>query len=127
MYKQVFISFSGYLIFRKIFLIISFASNRNLFILSKSRVSVFIFSSIITILSFFANSNGLFLCFSAKLKISIIFLSCSWLILYLKAILLNVSKLSLVCPNCSKSTSVMYKIVNDKKNRFCKKCNELIG
>ena len=40
---------------------------------------------------------------------------------------MNVSKLSLVCPNCSKSTSVMYKIVNDKKNRFCKKCNELIG
>lgn len=38
-----------------------------------------------------------------------------------------VSKLSLICPNCSKSTHVLHKIVNDKKKRFCNKCNELIG
>lgn len=37
------------------------------------------------------------------------------------------SKLALICPNCTKSTKVTHKVVNDKKNRFCQKCNELIG
>jgi large subunit ribosomal protein L24 len=40
---------------------------------------------------------------------------------------ISIAKVSLICPNCSKSTKVANKIINDKKNRFCKKCNELIG
>lgn len=40
---------------------------------------------------------------------------------------LNAAKIMLVCPKCSKAIKVGYKILADgKKNRFCRKCNELI-
>lgn len=36
------------------------------------------------------------------------------------------SSVALVCPKCTKSTRVGFMIVNDKKVRFCKKCEEVI-
>jgi large subunit ribosomal protein L24 len=41
---------------------------------------------------------------------------------------LDVSNVQLVCNACSKPTRVGYKIIDDnKKVRFCKKCNETIS
>lgn len=34
-----------------------------------------------------------------------------------------VSNVKLICPNCQKPIRVKYKIENDKKYRYCKKCN----
>jgi len=40
---------------------------------------------------------------------------------------LNVSKVMLICPKCSRPTRVGYKILdNKKKMRLCRKCKELI-
>lgn len=39
---------------------------------------------------------------------------------------LDVSKLMLICPNCSKQTRVGYKIEGEKKQRICKKCESAI-
>lgn len=39
---------------------------------------------------------------------------------------MNVSKVMLMCPKCSKPTRVGYKMDGDKKKRVCKKCNQLI-
>lgn len=36
----------------------------------------------------------------------------------------DASNTKLICPRCKKSTRVGYKIVNQKKYRFCKKCDE---
>lgn len=35
----------------------------------------------------------------------------------------DISNVAIVCPNCSKTTKVGYKITKDKKVRICKKCN----
>lgn len=35
---------------------------------------------------------------------------------------LNISNVMLVCPKCKATTRVGFKVVNDKKVRFCKKC-----
>jgi large subunit ribosomal protein L24 len=40
---------------------------------------------------------------------------------------LNLSNVSLVCPNCKKATRVGFKITGDTKTRFCKKCGKEIG
>ncbi|HEQ65354.1 MAG TPA: 50S ribosomal protein L24 [bacterium] len=37
---------------------------------------------------------------------------------------LPVAKVILICPNCEKSTRIGYRIENDKKVRYCKKCNK---
>jgi len=37
----------------------------------------------------------------------------------------DVSNAKLICPKCKKPTRVGYKIVNKKKYRLCKKCNEI--
>lgn len=37
-----------------------------------------------------------------------------------------VANVKLICPNCNKATKVGYKIDNDKKNRYCKKCQNKI-
>lgn len=39
---------------------------------------------------------------------------------------MNLSNVSLICPNCKKATRVGYKIENGLKNRICKKCGEVI-
>lgn len=39
---------------------------------------------------------------------------------------MDVSKMSLVCPKCSKATRVGYKIEKDKKIRVCVKCESKI-
>jgi large subunit ribosomal protein L24 len=36
----------------------------------------------------------------------------------------NASNAMIVCPSCGKPTRVGYNIVNDKKSRVCKKCNQ---
>jgi len=36
----------------------------------------------------------------------------------------DVSNAKLICPKCKNPTRVGYKIVNKKKYRLCKKCNE---
>ena len=36
------------------------------------------------------------------------------------------SKVNVVCSKCGKSTRVEYKVENDKKVRFCKKCGAVI-
>ncbi|MFA5124999.1 MAG: 50S ribosomal protein L24 [Patescibacteria group bacterium] len=36
------------------------------------------------------------------------------------------AKVALVCPKCGQAARVGYKIVEDKKFRFCKKCKETI-
>lgn len=38
----------------------------------------------------------------------------------------DISNVLLVCPNCSKTTRVGYKIENNVKYRICKKCKEVI-
>ena len=39
---------------------------------------------------------------------------------------LHVSNVKLICPNCGKATRVGFKITENKKQRFCKKCNKEI-
>jgi len=39
---------------------------------------------------------------------------------------INVSNVMLVCPKCSVSTRVGYKLIEKKKKRFCKKCQKEI-
>jgi large subunit ribosomal protein L24 len=39
---------------------------------------------------------------------------------------INISKVMLMCPKCSKPTRVGYKMDGDKKKRVCKKCNQFI-
>jgi large subunit ribosomal protein L24 len=36
----------------------------------------------------------------------------------------HVSNVKLICPKCGKATRVGFKIIGDKKYRFCKKCNQ---
>lgn len=38
----------------------------------------------------------------------------------------DISNLMLVCPNCKEVTRVGFKFVDDKKHRYCKKCEEII-
>lgn len=33
----------------------------------------------------------------------------------------------LICPKCSKITRIGYKVIENKKNRVCKKCKEVIS
>ena len=41
---------------------------------------------------------------------------------------LNISKVKLICPRCSKPTRVGFNILADgTKQRSCKRCNELLG
>ena len=37
-----------------------------------------------------------------------------------------VSKVMLICPKCSKTIRVGYKLDGDKKKRVCRKCNQFI-
>jgi large subunit ribosomal protein L24 len=37
-----------------------------------------------------------------------------------------VSKAMLICPNCGKATRVGFKIMDNKKSRYCKKCQALL-
>ncbi len=39
---------------------------------------------------------------------------------------IGVSNVMLLCPKCSKKARVGYKIDGEKKQRICKKCNEVI-
>ncbi|NTU69363.1 50S ribosomal protein L24 [bacterium] len=39
---------------------------------------------------------------------------------------LSTSKIQLVCPKCNKATRIGYEIANEKKERKCKRCNQLI-
>ena len=39
---------------------------------------------------------------------------------------IDVSKIMLVCPKCKKPTRVGYKLQDNKKFRFCKKCQSII-
>lgn len=39
---------------------------------------------------------------------------------------LSVSNVKLICPKCGKGTRVGYKIIDKKKSRICKKCNQMI-
>ena len=39
---------------------------------------------------------------------------------------INSSNAMVICPKCSKSVRVGYKMVDGKKFRVCKKCNEVI-
>ena len=39
---------------------------------------------------------------------------------------INSSNVMLVCPKCTKKTRTGYKIDGKKKERICKKCNEII-
>jgi large subunit ribosomal protein L24 len=39
---------------------------------------------------------------------------------------INISKVMLMCPKCSKPTRVGYKMDGDKKKRVCKKCNQFV-
>jgi large subunit ribosomal protein L24 len=36
------------------------------------------------------------------------------------------AKVQLVCPSCSRPTRVGYKVTDDKKERVCKKCGEVV-
>lgn len=38
----------------------------------------------------------------------------------------SLSNVMLVCPKCKKPTRVSYIMKDNKKNRFCKKCNTII-
>lgn len=38
----------------------------------------------------------------------------------------NISNLMLICPKCKKAVRVGFKFVDDKKSRYCKKCEEII-
>lgn len=37
---------------------------------------------------------------------------------------LAVANIATICPNCGKPTKIGWKIVNDQKSRFCKKCKK---
>ena len=37
---------------------------------------------------------------------------------------LEVSKVSLVCPKCKQPTRIGWRLINDKKIRFCRKCEQ---
>lgn len=39
---------------------------------------------------------------------------------------INVSKIMLICPKCSKTTRVSYEIKRNKKSRICRKCKSEI-
>ncbi len=39
---------------------------------------------------------------------------------------INFSKVKLICPKCGQATRVGYKILNNKKYRICKKCDQEI-
>ena len=39
---------------------------------------------------------------------------------------IDISNLKLICPKCQKAVRVGYKIVQNKKTRYCKKCSEQI-
>ena len=39
---------------------------------------------------------------------------------------INSSNLMLVCSNCNKATRIGYRLENDKKVRYCKKCKSLL-
>ncbi len=39
---------------------------------------------------------------------------------------INYSKVKLICPKCGQATRVGYKILNNKKYRICKKCDQEI-
>lgn len=39
---------------------------------------------------------------------------------------LNVSNAKIVCPKCSKASRIGYDVKDGKKNRICKKCNQII-
>lgn len=39
---------------------------------------------------------------------------------------LHISKVMIICKNCNKATRVGFQIVDNKKVRYCKKCNSLI-
>ncbi len=39
---------------------------------------------------------------------------------------IDISNVMLVCPKCGKPTRVGYKVENNKKYRYCKKCGEVI-
>jgi large subunit ribosomal protein L24 len=39
---------------------------------------------------------------------------------------IDVSKVMLVCPHCTKRAKIGIKINNGKKERFCKKCNKVL-
>ncbi len=39
---------------------------------------------------------------------------------------INATNAMVICPKCSKSVRVGYKLVDGKKFRVCKKCNEVI-
>ncbi|MCD6412534.1 MAG: 50S ribosomal protein L24 [Elusimicrobia bacterium] len=39
---------------------------------------------------------------------------------------ISLSSLKLICPHCNKATRVGFKILDDGKVRFCKKCGEII-
>ncbi len=39
---------------------------------------------------------------------------------------ISVSNVMLVCPHCHQPTRVGYRMVNGKKHRFCKKCEQII-
>lgn len=39
---------------------------------------------------------------------------------------LDVSNVSLICPNCNKLTRIGYKLMGKEKVRICKKCNKEI-
>ena len=37
---------------------------------------------------------------------------------------INIPNLKLLCPKCKKPTRIGYKVVNNKKYRYCKKCKK---
>lgn len=39
---------------------------------------------------------------------------------------IHISNVKLVCPKCGQPTRVGFKIVGDRKLRYCKKCQELV-
>ena len=39
---------------------------------------------------------------------------------------INVSNVMFLCPKCRKATRIGYKIIQNKKNRICKKCGEQV-
>lgn len=39
---------------------------------------------------------------------------------------LNVSKVMIICPKCNAQTRIGYKVEDNKKQRFCKKCQSVI-
>ncbi len=39
---------------------------------------------------------------------------------------IDISNVMLICPNCSKPVRVGFKLENEKKFRFCRKCQQII-